>query len=59
MADKNPLRERIEDLGRMNTIYSERSEDGWKPGDPPKLDHYTHGRPRQADDELPDTPDRD
>jgi hypothetical protein len=59
MAGKNALRERIEDLGRMNTIYTERAGDDWKPGDPPKLDHYTHDRPRQIDDEHPELPDRD
>lgn len=56
------LRERIEELGRMNTIYSElkRSDwDDWKPGDPPKHDHYTHGQPRNVDDEHPTLPDRD
>lgn len=53
------LRERIEQLGRMNTIYSERDADDWKPGDPPKHDHYTHGAPRKVDDEHPDLPDRD
>ena len=56
MADKDPLRERIEELGRMNTIYSERSEGDWKPGDPPKHDHFTHDVPRQKDDEHPDKP---
>ena len=47
MADSwKALRERIEQLGRMNTIYSERQWDDWKPGDPPKHDHFTHGTPR-------------
>jgi hypothetical protein len=56
---KDPLRERIEELGRMNHIYTERAGEDWKPGDPPKVDHYTHGRPRAVDDEIPGLPDRD
>ena len=34
MADtpKDPHRERIEELGRMNTIYSENPWHDWKPG---------------------------
>ena len=32
---KDPHRERIEELGRMNTIYSERPWHDWKPGTPP------------------------
>ena len=60
MADGwKALRERIEQLGRMNTIYSEGEWADWKPGDPPKHDHFTHGTPRLADDEHPDKPDRD
>ena len=60
MADGwKALRERIEELGRMNTIYSENKWDDWKPGDPPKHDHYTHDNPRKIDDEHPDLPDRD
>ena len=56
---KDPHRERIEDLGRMNTIYSERPWHDWKPGKPPKHDNFTHDVPRQVDDEHPDKPDRD
>jgi hypothetical protein len=56
MAEKNPLRACIEELGRMNTIYSERPWDDWKPGDPPVSDKYTHGVPRAIDDEHPDKP---
>ncbi len=56
---KNPHRERIEELGRMNTIYSERPWHDWKPGTPPKHDHFTHDNPRAVDDEHPDKPDRD
>jgi hypothetical protein len=60
MAEKkDPLRERIEELGRMNTIYTERPGDDWKPGDPPKIDHFTHNQPRTVDDEHPDKADRD
>ena len=60
MADSwKALRERIEQLGRMNTIYSERKWDDWKPGDPPHHDHYTHDTPRKVDDEHPTLPDRD
>ena len=45
MADGwKALRERIEQLGRMNTIYSEGKWNDWKPGDPPKHDHYTPER---------------
>ena len=36
---KDPHRERIEELGRMNTIYSERPWHDWKPGTAPKHDH--------------------
>lgn len=56
---KDPHRERIEDLGRKNTEYTEAPDRDWKPGDPPHLDHYDHGRTRQIDDEHPDLPDRD
>lgn len=59
MAAKDPLRERIEELGRMNTLYVERPWHDWKPGDPPKFDHYDHGRKRPVDDERPDKADRD
>jgi len=60
MAEKkDPLRERIEELGRMNTIYSERAWEDWKPGKPPVHDHYTHDIPRAIDDEHPELPDRD
>jgi hypothetical protein len=60
MADSwKALRERIEELGRMNAVYSERKADDWKPGDPPKHDHYTHDHPRKIDDEHPTLPDRD
>ena len=60
MAEKkDPLRASLEELGRMNTLYSERAWEDWKPGDPPKLDHYMHDAPRAADDEFPDFPDRD
>ncbi len=61
MADtpKDPHRERIEELGRMNTIYSENPWHDWKPGTPPKHDHFTHDTPRAVDDEQPDKPDRD
>ena len=60
MADAwKALRERIEQLGRMNTIYSERHAEDWKPGEPPTHDHYTHGTPRRVDDEHPALPDRD
>jgi hypothetical protein len=59
MAEKkDPLRERIEELGRMNTIYSEREWEDWKPGKPPVHDHYTH-EPRATDDERPDSPGKD
>ena len=59
MAEKkDPLRERLEELGRMNTMYSERAWADWKPGDPPKLDHYMHGQP-PPDDEPPRLPDKD
>ena len=47
---KDPHRERIEELGRMNTIYSERPWHDWKPGTPPKHDHFTHDTPRAVDD---------
>ena len=58
MAEKkDPLRERLEDLGRMNTMYSERGWEDWKPCDPPKLDHYMHGEPA-ADDKSPRFPDK-
>ena len=40
----------------MNTIYSERPWDDWKPGGPPKQDNYTHNVPRAIDDEHPDKP---
>jgi len=53
-AEKDPLRKSIEELGRMNTIYSERPWHDWKPGDPPKNDHFTHEVPRKIDDEHPD-----
>ena len=56
---KNPHRERIEELGRMNTIPSERPWHDWKPGTPPKHDHFTHDNPPAVDDEHPDKPDRD
>ena len=56
---KDPLRANIEELGRMNTIYSERPWHDWRPGDPPKSDKFTHDTPRQIDDEHPDKPDRD
>ena len=59
MPEKNPLRERIEDLGRANTEYTERPWHDWKPGDPPKKDHYTHEQPRAIDDEHPDKPGKD
>jgi hypothetical protein len=60
MAEKkDPLRERIEELGRMNTLYSERAWEDWKPGQPPVHDHFTHDVPRAIDDEQPDLPDRD
>ena len=48
---KDPHRERIEELGRMNTIYSERPWHDWKPGTPPKHDHFTHDNPPAVDDE--------
>ena len=48
MAEKDPLRERIEELGRMNTIYSERPCQDWKPGDPPKHDHFMHETPEDS-----------
>jgi hypothetical protein len=55
MAEKkDPLRERIEELGRMNTLYGERAWEDWKPGKPPVHDHFTHGV--AGDDEKPDTP---
>lgn len=38
----------------MNTIYTERPWHDWKPGDPPKNDHFTHEVPRKIDDEHPD-----
>jgi hypothetical protein len=53
------LRESIENLGRMNTIYGERKWDDWKPGDPPKQDKFTHDVPRKIDDEHPALPERD
>jgi len=56
---KDPHRERIEQLGRMNTSYSENPWHDWKPGAPPKHDHFTHDNPRGVDDEHPDKPDRD
>lgn len=59
MPEKNPWRERQEELGRANTEYGERPWHDWKPGDPPIKDHYTHDVPRQIDDEHPDLPDRD
>jgi len=62
MADKekkDPHRERIEELGRMNTIYSEGAWTDWKPSKPPVHDHFTHGVPRAVDDEHPDLPDKD
>ena len=60
MADAwKALRERIEELGRMNTIYSDLARGDWKPGDPPIHDHYMHDGPRKVDDEFPDLPDRD
>jgi hypothetical protein len=59
MAEKNPLRERIEDLGRANTEYSEGPWHDWKPGTPPKHDKFTHGTPRLIDDEHPDKPGKD
>jgi hypothetical protein len=60
MADKkDPLRERLEELGRMNTMYSERAWADWKPGDSPKLDHYMHVETPKADDESPRVPDKD
>jgi hypothetical protein len=59
MPEKNPWRERLEDLGRANTEYGERPWHDWKPGSPPIKDHYTHEVPRQIDDEHPDLPDRD
>jgi hypothetical protein len=60
MAEKkDPLRASIEELGRMNTMYSERAWEDWKPGDPPKLDHFMHGEPRPADGGLPDPSDND
>jgi hypothetical protein len=43
----------------MNTIYSERPWHDWKPGAPPRHDHFTHDTPRAVDDEHPDKPDRD
>jgi hypothetical protein len=59
MAEKkDPLRERLEELGRMNTMYVERPWEDWKPGQPPVHDHFTHDVPRAIDDEQPDLPDR-
>ena len=59
MAEMDPHRRSIEELGRQNTIYSERPWHDWKPGDPPKHDHFTHEVPRQIDDEHPDKTGRD
>ena len=60
MADKkDPLRERLEELGRMNTLYGERPWEDWKPGKPPVRDAFTHDVPRAIDDEHPVLPDRD
>ena len=60
MAEKkDPLRERLEDLGRMNSIYSERAWDDWKPGDPPKLDHFTHIERPETKDRTPRLPEKD
>ena len=53
MAEKDPLRERIEELGRMNTSDTERPWHDWKPGAPSKRDHFTHDVPRAIDDEHP------
>jgi hypothetical protein len=59
MAEKkDPLRERLEELGRMNTLYSEGAWADWKPGDPPKLDHYMHVETPAADDEPPRLPEK-
>ena len=59
MPAKDPLRERIEDLGRMNTEYVEHAERRDERTAGRHLDRYNHGRPRQVDDEHPDKPDRD
>ena len=56
---KDPLRERLEELGRMNTMYSEGPWKDWRPGQPPVHDHFTHDVPRAIDDEHPALPDRD
>ncbi|HTL00776.1 MAG TPA: hypothetical protein VL243_01050 [Vicinamibacterales bacterium] len=60
MAEKkDPLRERLEELGRMNSLYVERPWHDWRPGKPPVHDHFTHEVPRAIDDEQPELPDRD
>ena len=56
---KDPLRESIENLGRMNTLYGERPWDDWKPGSRPVRDAFTHDVPQAIDDEHPTLPDRD
>lgn len=60
MAEKkDPHRASIEELGRMNTIYSERPWEDWKPSTPPVIDRFMHDAPTAVDDEHPDKPDRD
>jgi hypothetical protein len=60
MAEKkDPHRERIEELGRMNTEYGEGAWADWRPGKPPVHDHFTHEVPRDVDDKHPALPDRD
>ena len=56
---KDPHRERIEELGRMNTLYGENPWKDWRPSTPPVHDHFTHDNPTEVDDEHPGLPDRD
>ena len=52
MAEKkDPLRASLEELGRMNTMYSERAWEDWAPSRPPKHDHFMHEEP--SSDGLP------